>query len=88
MIFTRIANAGIAQVKPLLELTEEDFHRMFVSKNDIPPSVDISAEADKNELTLFRFSRASTSTASKTASKPPQNNSSAKETANPTPQEK
>ncbi|KAK4506021.1 hypothetical protein PRZ48_003986 [Zasmidium cellare] len=26
---TMIANAGIAQVKPLLELTEEDFHRMF-----------------------------------------------------------
>lgn len=26
---TMIANAGIAQVKPLLELTEEDFERMF-----------------------------------------------------------
>jgi len=25
----RIANAGIAQVKPLLELTDEDFERMF-----------------------------------------------------------
>ena len=25
----RIANAGIAQVKPLLELTEDDFKRMF-----------------------------------------------------------
>ena len=26
---TMVANAGIAQVKPLLELTEEDFERMF-----------------------------------------------------------
>ena len=27
--FSRVANAGIAQVKPLLDLTTEDFHRMF-----------------------------------------------------------
>lgn len=26
---TMVANAGIAQVKPLLELTEQDFKRMF-----------------------------------------------------------
>lgn len=26
---SRVANAGIAQVKPLLDLTPEDFHRMF-----------------------------------------------------------
>lgn len=29
MTLPRIANAGIAQVKPLLELTEEDMQRMF-----------------------------------------------------------
>jgi NAD(P)-dependent dehydrogenase (short-subunit alcohol dehydrogenase family) len=29
MIATRIANAGIAQVKQLLDLTEQDFQRMF-----------------------------------------------------------
>ena len=29
MFWNRVANAGIAQVKPLLDLTEEDFQRMF-----------------------------------------------------------
>lgn len=48
---TMVANAGIAQVKPLLDLTEEDMKRMFEVNGKLAPAVQIDYAPTQTQYT-------------------------------------
>lgn len=73
---TMVANAGIAQVKPLLELTEEDLKRMFeVNGNSAPTCIYTYKDAYTYTSILFSpiLTNPPQSTASSTPTPPPPN---------------